>query len=171
MPWLPESSSPSGENSVQASAGWVNVQFPALAAGFGIGRFASGSPDAWFFAADDDPVVEAFKRVALAHLKRSETVITSFRGLSPEDATGRQMRSTLRELLSATRLLISSPVSARTQYRLVFQDLELVLMKMAVVSPETLASDRAQIETTLERRRLLPRMRELMPQPTSANAN
>jgi hypothetical protein len=81
------------------------------------------------------------------------------------------MRNGLRQLLSTTRLLISSPISSGTQYRGVLQDLELVFMKMAMTTPGTFASDLTQIETTLERRRLLPRMRALVPQPTGTHAN
>jgi hypothetical protein len=148
------------------------VYVPALADGFALAGYGSaGAATDWSAALLDDPVLEAFKRAAIAHLKQSETAILAFREATPELATGREMRNGLRQLLSTTRLLISSPISSGTQYRGVLQDLELVFMKMAMTTPGTFASDLTQIETTLERRRLLPRMRALVPQPTGTHAN
>jgi hypothetical protein len=156
----------------QSAPGWQNVQLSATAAGgFGFSGFGSEGGSGWRFASDDDPELEAYKRAAALHIRSSEAFVIRFRSMSSEIATGRQTRNAARELLSHTRLLISSPIAGRTQYRALFQDLELVLMKVALVSPATLTTDREQIETTLERRRLLPRMRELVPQTSSSSAD
>jgi hypothetical protein len=147
------------------------VQLSAAAGGIGLSRFGPESGGAWHFAADDDPELEAYKRAAVLHIKASEAFVTRFRTMSSDLATGRQTKNAARELLSHTRLLISSPIAGRTQYRALFQDLELVLMKVSLVSSSTLVADREQIETTLERRRLLPRMRDMLPKPSSASAD
>ena len=168
------SPAPAGDQTMQigeATIGWRNIQLPS-AAGIAFTGVARDGADSWgILALDADPAFEAFKRAAIAHLRRSEAMITSFRSLGSDLATDRNTRASVRELLSQTRLLISSPISARTSYKLVFQDLELVLVKMSLVSRETLSMDRDQIEQALKSRNLLARMRELIPVPSSSNAN
>jgi hypothetical protein len=81
------------------------------------------------------------------------------------------MRETVRELLSNTRLLLNSHAAVQAQYKGVFQDLEMVLVRMTLLTPSSVAAERSLIEKTLEKRKLIPRMRELMPAPSSSNAN
>jgi hypothetical protein len=135
----------------------------------GSSSFVSSAADGWVDA--DDPVSEAYRRAAVTHLKRSDALLTIFRVLGTDIASDRRAMRSARELLSTTRLLLTSPVGAREVYKGVFQDLELVLVRLTLVTPATVAVDRRQIERTLERRRLIPRMRELMPTPSAANAN
>ena len=132
----------------------------------------AASREPWMqFVSMEDPASEAFRRASIAHLSRSEAFISGFRTQSSLMATGRQTRSTVRDLLLTTRLLIDSPLSARTQFRPVFQDLELVLVRMALVTDATFSEDREQIEATLEKKKLLSRIRELIPQISTSNAN
>ncbi len=137
----------------------------------GFTSYAADFPGRWLSFAIDDPISEAYRRAAILHLKRSDALITGFRTLSNDDVINRNMRTTVREVLSNTRLLLNSPASIQAQYRSVFLDLELVLVKMTLLTPSTIASDREQIENTIERKKLLTRMRFLIPAPTSSNAN
>ena len=101
----------------------------------------------------------------------SRTLIAGFRSLNNDDVINRNMRTAVRELLSNTRLLLNSPPPIQGQFRGVFLDLELVLVKMTLLTPSTIIADRQAIETTVERRKLVTRMRDLIPTPSASNAN
>jgi hypothetical protein len=137
----------------------------------GISRYASDFAGGWVNAVADDPVSEAYRRAATIHLKRSDVLLAGLRTLSDEAIVHRNMRATIRELLSNTRLLLNSPATIQAQYRGVFLDLELVLIRMSVLTPSTVAAERAQIEETLVRKKLLARMRDLIPVVSTSNAN
>lgn len=137
----------------------------------GFVSYATELPSYWRTAAVDDPISEAYRRAAITHLKKSDALISNFRNLSNADLVARGMRSNVKELLSATRVLLNSPASIQAQYRGVFLDLEMVLVKISLLNPESVGTDRAQVETTVERKKLVSRMRDLIPAPTSSNAN
>jgi hypothetical protein len=164
----------SGGNSSNSSftQGAFELPFPGQSAlgTTGMTSYAGELP-AWISVSAEDPVSEAYKRAAVIHLRRSEAFISGFRTLSDEALVNNNLRSTVRELLSNTRLLLNSQVQIQTQYRGVFLDLEMVLVKMTTLTPRNMASDRSLIENTLEKRKLIPRMRELIPVPASSNAN
>jgi hypothetical protein len=156
---------------VGAAAHWLEPQeFSGIEDG-GFGLAASGGSDPWFAAAFDDPVSAAYRRAAVLHLHRSEAHLMAFAAMSDDSASRRRPRATSEELLSRTRLLLDSRATIGTLYRSVFLDLELVLMRMSMVTPETIQADRKLIKSTLERKRLLGRMRALLPGPVTSNAN
>jgi len=137
----------------------------------GVTQYATSFTGRWSAFVTDDPVSEAYKRAAIIHLKRSDALIAGFRSLNNDDVINRNMRTAVRELLSNTRLLLNSPPPIQGQFRGVFLDLELVLVKMTLLTPSTIIADRQAIETTVERRKLVTRMRDLIPTPSASNAN
>jgi hypothetical protein len=138
----------------------------------GIARFSSvREPWLEVVTIADDPATDAFRRAAVIHLTRSEAFIAGFRTRSAGAAIGREARNATRQLLMTTRMLVSSPLAARLHYKPVFQDLELVLVRMSLMTQETLTADKQDIEQTIERKKLLARMRELIPQTSTSNAN
>jgi hypothetical protein len=154
-----------------ATAEW----FPGSAAGIRDGSaanwFTAGAYDVWYTAADDDPVSEAYKRAATSHLKQTTLLLGGLNTMTAEDITNRRTVGTVRSLLATTRLLLSSRAAVRVKYRMVFQDLEFVLVRMSLVTTETVETDRMQLQNTIDRRRLMPRMRDLIPVATTSSAN
>jgi hypothetical protein len=66
------------------------------------------------------------------------------------------------DMLSNTRLLMDSPLGTDVRRRRILEDLERVLVQMVQVSPaETDADVRAHVERSLERTRMMMRLRSL----------
>jgi hypothetical protein len=81
----------------------------------------------------------------------------------PRDGSGGQMPTLLpdqaAELLTTTRLLLDSPVSANPRMKALLQDLELVLAQVARLQPRRENVTLTLISQTLEERELVPRIR------------
>jgi hypothetical protein len=73
------------------------------------------------------------------------------------------LASWARDLLSNTRLLLDSPAGADPHRRQLLEDLELVLVQIAALSPDAAASDRAAIAHTLDDAHVLPRIKAAIP--------
>jgi hypothetical protein len=73
------------------------------------------------------------------------------------------LASWARDLLSNTRLLLDSPAGADPHRRQLLEDLELVLVQIAALSPDAAASDRAAIAHTLDDAQVLPRIKAAIP--------
>lgn len=109
------------------------------------------------------PAGEAAYDVAtLAHLSRAEALIVSY--TSPTTAVHADSALTrwASDLLSNTRLLLDSPLATDVRRRRILEDLERVLVQMVQVSPaETDADIRAHVERSIERTRMMTRLRAL----------
>lgn len=139
-----------------------------LALAFGVARLASpagdGASDPDRAGAEEGPGVTspvhswAYARTAAEHFREAETLLALFRteptDISPE--TGRWART----LLGTTRLLMDSPAGADPRTAEALADLELVLAQLALMGPETVASERRWIEESLQDRQLMMKLRD-----------
>jgi hypothetical protein len=160
-------------------AGWY-VRWGAAAAalvaiGVGVGRFVSNRPGATPVAAA--PAVaapsgggpaparasEAYRIAAAEHLAQAEVFLTLFRVSAHEAGRDRLASATARQLLASNRLLLDSPAGANPRLKLLLQDLELVLVQIAQLSPARGREDLEFIRNGLERDGVLPRLRAAVP--------
>jgi hypothetical protein len=142
-----------------------------LAIGVAIGRFqnAEGSrqmAEAPTIVVNGTGGATAYDVATLAHLSRAEALLVSFTTPSTTPSSGTQVDSAMTrwasEMLSNTRLLIDSPLGTDARRRRILEDLERVLVQMVQVSPaETDADVRAHVERSLERTRMMMRLRSL----------
>ena len=73
------------------------------------------------------------------------------------------LASWARDLLSNTRLLLDSPAGADPRRKQLLQDLELVLIQIAALSPDAATTDRAAIAQTLTDAHVMPRIQAAIP--------
>jgi hypothetical protein len=90
-----------------------------------------------------DAVPTAYRLAAANHLERTETLLAS---LSVDSRPGgaREMSSWARELLTDTRLLLSSPAAEDAATRRLLEDLELILAQIAGI-PEARAEQEVEL--------------------------
>jgi hypothetical protein len=155
-----------------------------LAVGIGIGRVtvsrSARTPNTTNTAANSTnsatptAVPEAYAIATTQQLLEVQALLTAF------DANNRQATGSAagakadakadahlalwaRDLLSNTRLLLDSPAGADPHRRQLLEDLELVLVQIAALSPDAAASDRAAIAHTLDDAQVLPRIKAAIP--------
>ena len=125
---------------------WSAAIAATLALGIGLGRmstFTTTSPVDPPVATAEDAVPAAYRLAAANHLQRTETLLASLvvdsrlRGPS-------EMSSWARELLTDTRLLLSSPAAEDAATRRLLEDLELVLAQIAGI-PEARAEEEVEL--------------------------
>lgn len=126
---------------------WSAAIAATLALGIGLGRmstFTTSAPvDTPVTFAEDEAVPAAYRLAAANHLQRTETLLASLvvdtrmRGPS-------EMSSWARELLTDTRLLLSSPAAEDAATRRLLEDLELVLAQIAGI-PEARAEEEVEL--------------------------
>ncbi|KPK80840.1 MAG: hypothetical protein AMS25_08545 [Gemmatimonas sp. SM23_52] len=142
----------------------------ALAIGIGIGRLTIGArpgaepvvvvPEV---AGPVEPAARgqlAFRLAATAHLTRAETFLTSFRANLRAGESDAEFWSGAGELLSSTRLLLDSPAADDPVFRVLLEELELVLVQL---SYERGGDELELVTEGLERGGLLPRLRTAIP--------
>ena len=105
----------------------------------------------------------AYTLVAAQHLIQVEALLTTFKGDLNQGRMDVQMASWGKELLSNTRLLLDSPVASDPMRRKLLQDLELVLVQIVQLSPNTSARDRDLIKGALTDDEVLTRLRTAIP--------
>jgi len=106
----------------------------------------------------------AYSLVAAQHLTQAEALLTAFKGDLNQGRMDTQMASWGKELLSNTRLLLDSPVATTDPVRRkLLQDLELVLVQIVQLSPNTSARDRDFIKGALTDDEVLTRLRTAIP--------
>jgi len=144
----------------------------ALAIGIGLGRLTTS------FGPEEAPVVVtpgtgtvpesptrsrlAYRLAATEHLTRAETFLTSFRS-GPRES-GADFMSNAQDLLSSTWLLLDSPAAEDQVFRMLLEELELVLVQIVQLgSYEDGAAERGIVTEGIERRGLLPRLRTAIP--------
>jgi hypothetical protein len=157
-----------------------------LAVGIGIGRVSISHPTGTPItgttvansAATPTAVPEAYAIATTQQLLEVQALLTAF-DANTRQATGSaagtktdakadakadaHLASWARDLLSNTRLLLDSPAGADPHRRQLLEDLELVLVQIAALSPDAAASDRAAIAHTLDDAQVLPRIKAAIP--------
>jgi hypothetical protein len=84
-----------------------------------------------------------YRFAAADHMRRTETLLTSLRVDGTEQSTA-EMQTWASELLTNTRLLLSSPAARDAETRKLLEDLELVLSQIAVM-PATQADEEVKL--------------------------
>jgi hypothetical protein len=106
-------------------------------------------------------------QVAVAHdLTQAEALLTAYRseGRSPDGQAGSaDVTGWARDVLSNTRLLLDSPAGADPKQRRLLEDLELVLVQLVELSPDSSGAERQMIDSTLEHGHVLSRIRYAVP--------
>jgi hypothetical protein len=132
---------------------WSAAIAATLVVGIGVGRMSRNSmsePAGTTAAADSvdagqpsDAVPAAYRLAAASHLERTETLLAS---LSVDSRPGgaREMSNWARELLTDTRLLLSSPAAQDAATRRLLEDLELILAQIAGI-PEARAEQEVEL--------------------------
>ncbi len=146
-----------------------------LAVGIGIGRVSvsrsTGTPQIAAKTTTTPAVPEAYAIATTQQLVQVQALLTAFNA-NDRDATrdathdaqaDAHLASWARDLLSNTRLLLDSPAGADPRRRQLLEDLELVLVQIAALSPDAAASDRAAIAHTLDDAQVLPRIKAAIP--------
>jgi hypothetical protein len=154
--------------------GW-RVLVAAIAAslvlGVAMGRYSTREERAAAIAAVNastvTPAANAAAQAAAAPYQRATEEFLGSTALLlaalPRDGSGGQTPTLLpdqaAELLTTTRLLLDSPVSANPRMKALLQDLELVLAQVSRLQPRRENVTLTLISQTLEERELVPRIR------------
>ena len=109
-------------------------------------------------AGTDSPASLAYRLVTAEHLGRAEVVLTSFRVDPYIGITEQEYITSVRHLLSSTRLLLASPAASDPAVRELLEDLELILLQISQLSPDE-STEVEIIDEGLESKGLLPRLR------------
>ena len=145
---------------------WIAGMAATLVIGVAIGRVASRVPStSGGAAAGTAPSAgqeAAYDVATLAHLGRAEALLISYTSASAAIHADSALARWARDVLANTRLLLDSPMGTDVRRRRILRDLERVLVQMVQVSPaETDADARAHVERSLERTRMMMRLRSL----------
>ncbi len=101
---------------------------------------------------------------AAEQMARAEALLTAYSAAGAKSGVDKQLSSWARDILANTRLLLDSPAADDPARRRLLRDLELVLVQMVQRSPADGAADeRSQIDRSLERTQVLPRLRSALP--------
>lgn len=141
-----------------------------LAVGIAVGRMTVARPTAGNqgpVTASAPPVSDAYAIATTQQLVQVQALLTTFNASSRDSASAAKadahLSSWARDLLSNTRLLLDSPAGADPHRRQLLQDLELVLIQIAALSPDAATTDRAAIAQTLKDAQVLPRIQAAIP--------
>jgi hypothetical protein len=133
-----------------------------LAVGIGIGRVTV--PQKPRTATLKPPAVpEAYAIATTQQLVQAQALLTQFNANARGANDDAHLAAWARDLLSNTRLLLDSPAGADPHRKLLLEDLELVLVQIAALSPDAAASDRAAIAHTLDDAHVLMRIKADIP--------
>ena len=154
---------------------WTVAAAAVLVLGIAIGRSTANQPHG---TAGTTPSVsleidslanQAYKVAATQYLSRTEAFLTSFRADANRSANTARLALQARELLSTTRLMLDSPAARDPRLRSLLEDLELVLMQIAVLNPLQDGRDRDLITQGMNQSNVLPKLRSAIPAgPVSA---
>ena len=139
-----------------------------LALGIGIGmnldRTVQGTLTV--AAVDPEPATESpvgdgdiYQLVALGHLSRTEAFLSMFRTDVRAGRTDYQVANPARELLTATRLLQGSQTIRDQRLLELLDELELVLVQIAQLSPDLDGEEAELVTQAIEQRSVLLRLR------------
>ena len=143
-----------------------------LATGIGIGRLTMRPPTtvsqgpakaATGATALAAPVPDAYAIATTQQLVQAQALLTAFNTSGSEAKADAHLAAWARDLLSNTRLLLDSPAAADPHRKQLLEDLELVLVQIAALSPDAATTDRAAISQTLQDAQVLPRIKAAIP--------
>jgi hypothetical protein len=145
---------------------WAAVGMAAtLVIGVAIGRYAGITPSSdapGLTVVQGEGSASAYDVATLAHLSRAEALLVSYTTPATALKADSALTGWAKDMLSNTRLLLDSPMGTDVRRRKILEDLERVLVQMVQVSPaETDAEVRAHVERSLDRTRMMMRLRSL----------
>jgi len=108
-------------------------------------------------------VPEAYAIATTQQLVQAQALLTQFNASTRGTKEDAHLAAWARDLLSNTRLLLDSPAGADPHRKQLLEDLELVLVQIAALSPDAAASDRSAIAHTLDDAQVLPRIKAAIP--------
>jgi hypothetical protein len=151
---------------------WPAAIAALLAIGVGLGRLSapqSGSNPAPIVATETPrrSAGVAYQVATAEHLGQAETFLTLFRTSVRRGGNEQLASATARQLLATNRLLLDSPAARDNRTRLLLQDLELVLVQIAQLSPQPSSPDLDLITEDLEDSGVMSRLRTAVPSGTS----
>ena len=111
----------------------------------------------------NDVATNAYAVAASHHLTEAEAMLTAFKGDLSQGRMDKEIAAWGKELLSNTRLLLDSPAAKDPVRRKLLQDLELVLVQIVQLSPQSSARDRDLIKGALTDDQVLTRLRTAIP--------
>lgn len=161
---------------------WAVAAAAVLVLGIGIGRWTANQPNGTPVATNGSKPVpgpitpeidslanQAYKVAATQYLSRTEAFLTSFRADANRSRNTARLARQARELLSTTQLMLDSPAARDPRLRSLLEDLELVLMQIAVLNPLQDGRDRDLITQGMNQSNVLPKLRSAIPAgPVSA---
>ena len=151
---------------------WAVAAAAVLVLGIGIGRWtanqsthvADDSPTGTPVAREIDSLAnQAYRIAATQYLSRTEAFLTSFRTDANRSANTARLAQQARGLLATTRLMLDSPAAQDPRLRSLLEDLELVLMQIALLNPLEDGHDRDLITQGMNRSNVLPKLRSAIP--------
>ena len=149
---------------------WALAAAAVLVLGIGIGRWTASQSNPTRVAGTDSATGreidslanQAYQVAATQYLSRTEALLTSFRA-DDRSANTARLVSQARELLSTTQLMLDSPAARDPRLQALLQDLELVLMQIAVLNPLHDGRDRDLITQGMNQSNVLPKLRSAIP--------
>lgn len=110
-------------------------------------------------------VTPADLAVTAQHMARAEALLVAFTTTTSTDTIAeRQLGRWAKDVLLNTRMLMDSPAGRDPQRRALLRDLESVLVQLVQRSPMAgAAEERAQIQRSLDRTNVVPRLRSAVP--------
>jgi hypothetical protein len=107
----------------------------------------------------------AYRLAMLQHLAGTEAMLISFRTAAKTGEVDAQLTKWARDLLTTTRLMQASPAATDPTMKRLLDDLELVLVQIAhyTATGEHRAEELDLIEHSIERRGVLPKLRNTIP--------
>jgi hypothetical protein len=151
---------------------WAVAAAAVLVIGIGIGRWSANQPAAPSApppAGDrvameiDSLANQAYQIAATQYLSRTEAFLVSFRADANRSSNTGRLTRQARELLTTTRLMLDSPAADNPRLRSLLEDLELVLMQIALLNPLEDGEDRDLITQGMQQSNVLPKLRSAIP--------
>lgn len=108
----------------------------------------------------------AYQLATMRHFAAAEALLASYDGSAHDAKTDAQLASWASDLLSQTRLLLDSPAGRDPVRRRLLQDLELVLVQMAQLSPDASKSatlEHELIDGSVRHNDIITRLRSAVP--------
>ncbi len=97
------------------------------------------------------------------HLQAVQVLLTSFSTENADTRSDSLVAAWARGLLTNTRLLLDSPAARDPQRARLLQDLEVVLVQLVQSSPGAAVADRSDVERTIQKTQIIPRLRSALP--------
>ena len=135
-----------------------------LAVGIALGRMSVPQRPTVSQTKPTAPAVpEAYAIATTQQLVQAQALLTAFNANDRDAKADAHLAAWARDLLSNTRLLLDSPAGADPRRKQLLEDLELVLVQIAALSPDAATTDRAAITQTLKDAQVLPRIKAAIP--------